>query len=245
MNNSTNRVCFVTSVDKFLGIPSHPWAYWISERISDLYQGNQLTSDVVITKQGLKSSDDKTFFRYWVEVDYNKIDYTLQGLKWVPLNKGGTQKWYGDNWYVINWEDDGKEIKDYAKKLYGCVTRTITSMDYYFKECLTWPQITSNPNFRYIPNGFIFNAAGPSMFVDDSSLLYVLGFLNTKIVSVLTRVLNPTVNLCVTDLLKIPFLYQDKKKTLIEDTVQENIKFAKEDWDSFETSWDFKKHPLI
>ena len=118
-------------------------------------------------------------------------------------------------------------------------------MDYYFKECLTWPQITSNPNFRYIPNGFIFNAAGPSMFVDDSSLLYVLGFLNTKIVSTLTRVLNPTVNLCVTVLLKIPFLYQDKKKTLIEDTVQENIKFAKEDWDSFETSWDFKKHPLI
>ena len=196
---------FVAQQDNFSKIPGAPVAYWVSKQVTSLYENSTLLGKNVETKQGLKSSDDKRFFRYWIEVDYRKIDFSIRNkydaehskLKWVPLNKGGSLKWFGDNWYVINWENNGEEIKEYAKSLYKSVTRTITSIDYYFQKCITWPQITSSPHYRSINEGFIFNAAGPSMFVPENLYLYVLGFLNTPIIQSLTSVLNPTVNLTV------------------------------------------------
>lgn len=249
----TKSFCYNVGRDDFEKIPGSPVAYWVSEQLLWLYSNADLLGKTVETKQGLKSSDDKRFFRYWVEVDYTKIDYNIKNkydaansrLKWVPLNKGGSLKWFGENWYVINWERDGEEIKGYAKKLYNSVTRTITSIDYYFKKCITWPQITSSPRFRSIDEGFIFNAAGPSMFVPDDLYLYILGFLNTPIVKTLTSVLNPTVNLCVTDMLNIPFIVSESKKNQIEFLVSENLAFAKQDWDAFETSWGFSHHPIV
>ena len=245
--------CYYSSQNNLKSIPGHPISYWVSDVTLSLYNNEKLLSEYVITKQGLKSSDDKRFFRLWFEVNNKKIDYEIKKredannskLKWIPLNKGGSTKWYGDNNYVINWEHNGKEIKDYAKQLYKSVTRTITSIDYYFKKSITWPQITSSPNFRMVQPGFIFNAAGPSMFVDDEFYNYILGFLNTAIVKSLTNILNPTVNLCVTDMLNIPFIFEEGKKDTIELIVKKNCDVSKSDWDSFETSWDFKKHPLV
>lgn len=244
---------YVTGQADFDKIPGSPIAYWISPKMLSLYMNSELLGKSVETKQGLKSSDDKRFFRYWPEVNYNKIEFTIRNatqakeskLKWVPLNKGGSLKWYGENWYVVNWENDGEEIKDYAKSLYKSVTRTITSIDYYFKKCITWPQITSTPKFRAIDDGFIFNAAGPSMFVPDDKYWYLLGFLNTHIVLEITSILNPTVNLCVTDMLNIPFIVSDENKDEIESLARICYENARLDWDSFETSWDFKKHPLV
>lgn len=247
------QIKYERNMRNFSKIPGSPVAYWVSDQLLLLYRNTELLGKTVETKQGLKSSDDKRFFRYWIEVNHTKIDYSIRNkndaaiskLKWIPLNKGGSLKWFGENWYVVNWENDGEKIKEYAKKLYNSVTRTITSIDYYFKKCITWPQITSSPCFRAIDEGFIFNAAGPSMFVSDELYLYVLGFLNTPIVKMLTSVLNPTVNLCVTDMLNIPFIVSTSRKQDIDFWVSENITHAKNDWDSFETSWDFKKHPLI
>lgn len=244
---------YQTKIESFRKIPGNPIVYWMSKQVMTIYDSFNLLKSKVETKQGLKSSDDKRFFRYWVEVDYSKIDFTIKNnheaaisrLKWIPLNKGGTSKWYGDNWYVINWEKDGKEIKEYAKSLYNSVTRTITSMDYYFRKCISWPQITSSPKFRMIPSGFIFNAAGPSMFVEEESFTYILGFLNTPIVGNLTSMLNPTVNLCVTDMLNIPLCDDFENKNIISTNVSINCSLAKTDWDSFETSWDFTVHPLV
>ena len=234
-------------------IPGNPLVYWASSRIIALYSKNNLLNSVVTTKQGLKSSDDKRFFKLWYEVIFNKIGFGYTNAtearesnkKWIPLNKGGTQKWYGDYNYLVNWENDGEEIKAYAKKLYNSVTRTITSIDYYFKKCITWPQITSSPSFRMVDNGFIFNAAGPSMFINDNDFIYILGLLNTKIVKNITSMLNPTVNLCVTDMLNIPFIMSEKNKCYVEQLTEESILLAHTDWDSFETSWDFKVHPLV
>ena len=252
--DKVSSIRFETSAENFSKIPGSPVAYWVSYRIVQIYAQEKLLREIVDTKQGLKSSDDKRFFRFWTEVPVSSIDSSIHSIneaklsqkKWVPLNKGGTQRWFGDNWYVINWENDGFEIKAYAKSLYNSVTRTITSMDYYFRESITWPQITSSANFRYLPAGFIFNAAGPSMFCNSEKYkCYILGLLNTKIVRVLTAVLNPTVNLVVTDLLNIPFIGDERSNQAVSVTVQENVSLARSDWDSFETSWDFKCHPLI
>lgn len=237
----------------FNDIPGAPVVYWASSVMLGLYHNSEMLGRSVQTKQGLKSSDDKRFFRYWVEVDYNKIDFcaksveqaAVSAMKWFPLNKGGTQKWYGDNWYVINWENDGEEIKGYAKSLYKSVTRTITSIDFYFRKCITWPQITSSPRFRSISEGFIFNAAGPSMFAPEHIYWYLLGFLNTPIVQEATSMLNPTVNLCVTDMLNVPFIVSNRYFNVVTDYVSEAYKAARTDWDSYETSWDFKRNPLI
>lgn len=244
---------YVAEQDNFSKIPGSPVAYWVSEQVRTLYAGEQLIGQVATTKQGLKSSDDKRFFRYWPEVGLGKIEFDVKSVeeaqkskkKWFLLNKGGNRKWYGDNWYVVNWETDGKEIKEYAKSLYHSVTRTITSIDYYFRKCITWPQITSSPSFRAIKEGFIFNAAGPSMFVDEKLYKYLLGFLNTPIVQELTKILNPTVNLCVTDMLNVPLIISKENFENVEVTVDECYEYAKSDWDSFETSWDFAEHPLV
>lgn len=244
---------YIAGQTDFNAIPGAPVAYWASKRILSLYREMPLIGKSVETKQGLKSSDDKRFFRYWVETDFAKIDFTIRNatdaanscLKWVPLNKGGSLKWYGENWYVVNWENDGREIKDYAKSLYKSVTRTITSIDYYFRKCITWPQITSTPRFRAIDDGFIFNAAGPSMFVPDELYWYLLGFLNTPIVQEITSILNPTVNLCVTDMLNIPLIISAEHKEQVENLVMTCYQLAHDDWDSFETSWDFAEHPMV
>lgn len=165
--------------------------------------------------------------------------------KWFPLNKGGHLKWYGDYWHLINWENDGNEIKEYARTLYKSATRTITSIDYYFKESISWPKITSDPVFRMIPVGFIFSDAGSAMFYDQSIRNYLLGFLNSAIVTPLTKMLNPTVNLGVGDMLKIPFILEASKKEIVDKIVESNIQISKADWDAFETSWDFRHHPLL
>lgn len=244
---------YYTSMTQFDKIVGSPISYWASDRVYDLFETQKLLKDFVETKQGLKSSDDNRFFRLWTEVEYPKIELNAKNAieaksstkKWFLLNKGGRFKWYGDYWHLINWENDGEEIKGFAKEKYKSVTRTITSIDYYFREAISWPKITSSPVFREIPEGYIFSDAGSAMFYDPSIKLYLLGFLNTCIVTPLTRILNPTINLGVGDMLNIPFIYDSSQKEAIESLVSENIEIAKCDWDSFEISRDYKRNPLI
>lgn len=241
------------STDTFEKIEGKPIAFWGNKKIYDLFCNRPLLREFVVTKQGLKSSDDKRFFRYWTEVNWKNIESmayskemaTNSSKKWFPLNKGGHVKWYGDYFHVINWENDGYEIKKYASELYKTPSRTITSVDYYFKESISWPKITSSPIFRIIPQGSIFSDAGSAMFYDENLRYYLLGFLNTKIVTILTKMLNPTVNLGVGDMLKIPFVLEPLQENRIDYMVKNNIESSKVDWDSFETSWDFKTHPLV
>ena len=193
LNDTTSR--YSVSTDQFEAIEGKPMAYWGTPKIYDLFLNKPLLREYIETKQGLKSSDDKRFFRYWPEVNYTKIEFKAYSheaaqvslKKWFPLNKGGHLKWYGDYWHLINWENDGQEIKDYARKLYKSPTRTITSIDYYFRESISWPKITSEPVFRVIPNGSIFSDAGSAMFYEESLRNYLLGFLNTAIVAPLTK----------------------------------------------------------
>lgn len=171
--------------------------------------------------------------------DYIHAMYT--GKKWFPCNKGGAfRKWYGNNEYIVNWQNNGKEMKDFS----GSVIR---NPNYYFQQGGTWSTLSSSSfSMRYSPKGFIFESKGSVCFAnDDGYLNYIIGFLNTIIVKELLLVLSPTLDYHEGPLSRVPVIVSDKLKETVDDIVSENIVSSKEDWDSFETSWDFKKHPLI
>ena len=205
---------------------------------------------------GLQTSDNKRFVRLWTEVPYKKIAFHTKTLndtktnnkKWYPYNKGGLyRKWYGNNEYVVNWENDGKEIKEYNKYLNSTRESSIgiANTQYYFKRGITWTFISIDVGVRYFEEGYIFDVAGCSLFLDEKYLKYILGLMCSKLMNVFLQILNPTMNVQVGNICDIPVIYDKSKKEKIEKIVEECVFQAERDWDSFETSWDFEIHPLI
>lgn len=190
------------------------------------------------------------FLRLWHEISIKDIGFhstdfinaLWSGMKWFPYNKGGAfRKWYGNQDYVINWHKDGYEIKKFGH----LVPR---SMTYMFFESISWSKISSGDvSFRCFPNGFMFDVAGLSMFMKETnkSNKYLLGSLNSSCSKYFLKALSPTLNYETGQISSLPIIINQDKREIIEDIVDENINKSKEDWDSFETSWDFKKHPLI
>ena len=204
-------------------------------------------------RQGMATSDNDRFLRLWFEVENSKVGYDYSdsvqakdsSLRWFPYNKGGQyRKWYGNNDYLVDWADDGFEVKKLAASLYKSYTRTIKNMPYYFKAGLTW-SLTNSSAFgaRVRPKGSIFDVNGMSLFADNGSL-YILGFLCSIVVNALLKVINPTWASQAGDIAKLPFIYSESDNMTIEEIVQRNISLSRADWDAFETSWDFKRHPL-
>ena len=232
--------------NNFSKIPGSPIAYWVSKQYFDCF-AQQKISDVASPKKGLDTADNERFVRYWFELSINKIGFQLNhdsakksNYKWFPLNSGGAfRKWYGNFEKVINWENDGVEIRNYSKAY-------VRARDFYFNEGLSWTKIGSSKfGIRYAPKGLIFDSAGQSIFSFKENLFYILGFLCTNIASNMLRMLNPTLNYQVGDIANIPIIIDETLKTNVNNIVKENIALSKSDWDSFETSWDFTKHPLI
>ena len=241
--------------NNFLSIPGNPVCYWLSSKVISVFENNPLVGDVSNTRQGLKTSDDKRFVRLFFEVDDSKVAKNIKTLeeaansekKWFWLNKGGQMKWYGNNVFLINWENDGKEVKDYAVQVAGSYSKNITAIDAYFKHCISWPQISiSHPSFRYMPDGYIFASAGPSLFIDDEKQKwYMLGLLNSSVTQSILDAINPTINFGVSDILKVPYIYDENRCDEINALVKRAIEIATDSWNSYEISWDFKRHPLI
>ena len=234
--------------ENFSKIPGAPVAYWISENFYHTFDTKKI-DDYASTNNGFTTGDNNKFLRLWFEVNNHKIDYnnpTLEALKnntakWFPYNKGGEfRKWYGNNEYVINWENEGKEIKEYGH----LVPR---SMKYQFRESVTWNKITSGTNgFRYKPTGNMFDVGGLSMFAHShDDLLYLMAICNSVYVKKVLEIISPTLNCETGHVSSIPVIIDEKAKSSIENIVEENITLSKSDWDSFETSWNFKRHPLI
>lgn len=247
-----NPVIFRKKIDDLKNIKGFPIAYWLPNDIVKLYKEEQTIEDVAETKQGLKSSNDSLFFRLWFEVNYNKVCREFyskdkrENYKWFPLSKGGKSRWYGDIDNVINWENDGKDIKEYAISKYNSVTRTITSIDYYFRKCIAWNQIsTTKPNFKSFDNGFIFCSASPSLFCNEKDYYYILALLNCRVSETIIRALNPTINFGVGDILKAIYIYDENNYEKITQLAKRNIELSKDNWNMFETSWDFKVNPLL
>ncbi|BEO98626.1 BREX-1 system adenine-specific DNA-methyltransferase PglX [Fusobacterium nucleatum] len=238
----------------FEKIPGSPIAYWVSNRILSIFEKMQNLKKDGDTRQGMATSDNNRFLRLWNEVNYNKIGYNMTNSqealeskkKWFPYNKGGEfRKWYGNQEYLVNWENDGYEIKNYAESLYKSVTRTIKSISEYFKTSISWSKISSgNIAFRYYPKGFIFDVAGCSIFYKDENIMkYHFGLLNSKIAKTCLKVISPTLNYEAGQIAILPVL--EKSSNNILRLIETIISISKEEWDSRETSWDFEKLSLI
>ena len=244
------------TIESFKRIPSSPVAYWASTGILEAFKNGQKLKTVGDTRQGMATSDNNRFLRLWFEVDGDRIGFSCKNAsealesrkKWFPYNKGGAyRKWYGNCDYVINYENDGQEVKGYAASLYKSATRTIKSISEYFKPCLSWSKVTTvDSAFRYFPEGFIFDVAGCCIFyTDKKEMLYHFGFLNSKICKIILSIISPTMNYEAGHIASMPIVYSEEFQDRIVQLVEENIHLAQIDWDSFENSWAFKKHPMI
>ena len=232
----------------FSKIPGSPIAYWVSETIIEAFQKMSI-GDYGYPKQGFATGDNNRFLRLWHEVNFKKVNFSCTSLeesntasyKWYPCNKGGEfRRWYGNNYYLANWENDGREMRNFK----GSVIR---NPQFYFRRGITWSSLSSGGlSMRYSPKGFIFESKGSVCFLkDDINLKYLLGLTNSKIVDEMLLILSPTLDYHEGPMSKVPVIMEENKKNLIDSIVEENVSFGKQDWDSFETSWDFKKHPLV
>ena len=256
INEKKNECWYKTNTENFKKIPGSPIVYWASESYFNIFKESAILKTDGDTRQGMATSDNNRFLRYWYEVENKKLGFNMKNAeealksqkKWFPYNKGGYfRKWYGNMDYVINYENDGYEVKEYAKSLYNSVTRTIKSISEYFKESISWSKISSGSiAFRYYPNGFIFDVAGCCIFYKDKKTMYYQNaFLNTNVAGSILSMISPTLNYEAGHIAILPIIKDEKNLDNIIELVKENIKISKDDWDSFETSWDFVKHPLL
>ena len=245
--NDKNNI-FYKSQSIFNSIPTTPFVYWVSNKIIGNFMDKLKIKDLCDLKQGLATGDNNRFVRFWYEVEWNIIGFNIKdssetinsNLKWFPYNKGGNfRKWYGNNEYVINWENNGYELKNYERSV-------LRNKDYYFKEGITYSLFGfENFGVRYKDYGFIFDVSGSSIFVKKDYLYYILSFLASNVAFLYLSTLAPTVNFQVGNISNLPLIIDSKRVPLIEEIAKKNIHIAKEDWDNSEVSWDFKKHPFL
>lgn len=239
---------YETDQTNFSKIPGSPIAYWVSGNILNAFEKGML-ADYADTKQGFATGDNNRFLKFWHEIAWNKVGIDCDTneeakesrKKWFPANKGGSyRRWYGNNYYVANWENDGQEMKAFS----GSVIR---NPQYYFRQGITWSSLSSaGVSMRFSPKGFLFESKGSMCyFKNDDNLLYILALMNTKIVDKMLLILAPTLDYHEGPMSKVPTVIDVDKKDLVGDISKNNITIAKNNWDSYETSWDFKRNPLV
>ena len=251
-NEDGNRIYYPNVSQKnFEKIPGGPVGYWVSPKIQEIFASNLALSEVVKPLTGLQTSDNARFLRLWFEVCQSRIGFGFKNAasaarsqkKWFYYNKGGTtRKWFGNHELVINWFNDGKEIKS----IKGPVIR---NPDYYFKQSISW-SLTSSIGcaFRYNPDAAIFDVNGMSMFpYNEDSTFYLLAIINTKVYRTFAKLINPTLALQCGDVIKFPYpIKMDLNKQFnIGEIGKCNYNISRADWDAHETSWDFQRNELL
>lgn len=234
---------YIFSNTNFFNIPNFPVAYWLSENTIDMFIKCPKLGELGKASEGVKTGNNEKFLRLWFEVDKNKFSFgkNILNYKWFPHHKGGEfRKWYGNNDWVINWENDGKEIK--ASKNSGLQGKSM-----YFKKVLSWSKITTKEiSIRCLPENSLFDSGSPSYYSNEK-YYYIFGFLNSKVGGYLLKSINPSMNYQVGNIESLPLvlLQEPSKENLINSLVNESIEISKNDWDLFETSWQFRKHPFF
>lgn len=232
----------------FNKIPGNPIAFWSSAGTTKVFEKAILLGNLADPKQGMATADNNRFVRCWFEVLNNNIgfgttdrnDAKNKKSKWFPYNNGGGyRKWYGNNIDVVNWENDGKELREFPNSV-------IRNPDYYFKKGITWNAITSSKlSLRAFEEGFLFSNAGMAIFEGSTPLDLLIAYLNSNVVQYLLSFVSNTLNFNQGDIIKAPIIINKKYTDTIVSLSRENIKISKEDWDSSEISWDFTTHPLL
>ncbi len=257
-----NRECgwFYKANQKDFGkIPGSLIAYWVSDKIRNLFE-NKLFKEYGNSCIGMRTGDNLHFLRYWYEITINNMGVGYlsshaakeMSTKWIPYCKGGSfRRWYGNNDYVVNWENDGYEIKENTRKIYPQLGDNlgwkISNESFYFKSGLTWSGVAASIfGVRYYPDGMIFDSGANSYFVDKKEhSLYFAGLLNSIIINNLIKIINPTINTGSGVIAVLPALIDDDYIESINILVDKNIALSTKDWDSRETSWDFQQNELI
>ena len=245
---------YEASANDFKRIKGHPIAFWASEEMLNAFENYPTISEIAPPKQGLATANNDLYLKLWFEPLFSKIGVGMHncseaqksGYKWFPYNKGGAfRRWYGNRDYVVNWENDGEEIKNF-KDEHGKIRSRPQNTAYYFRQGITWSDITSASfSGRFTEAGFIFDIKGSSGFPNNSEIYYVLGFLNSSVSQKCIKILNPTITTQVGDMSRIPVEVKGYYKESVDSKVEDAIQLSQRDWDSFETSWDYKKHPLL
>lgn len=248
------------STDAFKSIPGTPIAYWASSSLIDSFQKEKI-SDFGFAGIGMRTGDNARFLRYWTEVSRARIGIGIRsrqeqissGAKWIPYNKGGEfRKWFGNNDYVVNWLHDGEEIKANTRLTYpelgDDLGWKISNESYYYRPGITWTGVTSGAySCRSYGDGFIFDSGANGLFAyDESNSLYLAAFLNSWIANYVLQILNPTLNCGAGTVRAVPLLRSTSVLELrVKRIAKECIEAAANDWDAFEHSWNFMRHPLV
>lgn len=229
-------------------IPDAPIGYWVSPKIQEIFTSNLALSAVCSPTQGLATADNARFLRLWFEPSYSRIGFGCENAalaarsqkKWFPTTKGGTfRRWFGNMYYVVNWENDGEELTNFK----GSVIRNRRR---YFTKCgATWSTIASGkPSFRYFDKSWLFETKGSVCFPEDEKKNnIIMGYLNSPLVSAFLQTLAPTLDYHEGPMGRIP--YMDVEDSNISNIVEQNIALSKQDWDAHETSWDFQRNELL
>ena len=252
-NNRLKRV----AQDEFKKIPGSPVAYWVSERVREVFEKGTLLGKLVDAKQGLATADNDQFLRRWYEVDQGKCSYhsksrdaaAQSGKKWFPYNKGGEfRKWYGNQEYLVNWEHDGRAIRAFGTENGGRARSVLRNTKFYFLPSVTWSFVSSSYfGVRYSDVGAVFDVGGSSAFPSECDHLWVTGFLCSKQVYEFMRVMNPTLNFQVGNVAALPVLREPihNHQSAIEKVVRLLILHTGTDWNAYERSWDFESLPIL
>jgi hypothetical protein len=238
---------YFANQDNFAKIPGSPVAYWASEAILSAYTRGKLIGNIADVKIGMGTGKNDIFVREWWEIFYNQIDFSLQSIqdlekssgRYFPYNKGGEFRlWFG-NLQEVLWFD--KAGRDYMNTMSG--HRENGGRDFYCKEGLTWSFISSSKfGIRCMPTGCFFDVAGSTLFSKTDNK-YILGFLASCVCFEILSILNPTLNYQAGNIKSLPLL--TGRESEVDDLVEKNVTTSRTDWDAFETSWDFKRHPLV
>ena len=246
---------YILKQEELFKIPGVPLAYWVSHAFREIF-ANPPLSEYFQTRLGLSTANNDRFLRNWHEVAIGNAGFDITNrkhaqesqLKWFPYEKGGAfRKWYGNHDFLVNWKNDGDEIRNFGKEE-GRIRSHNYNLDFIFKEGITWSDVTSGTNaFRYMPQGFLFDGRGSSGFVRDRKLLNrIFGFLNSRISTYAISAINPTVAINVGEIAKLPFPeLTHGAETQTDHNVRLLIDVHRNNWDSYETSWDFTSLPLL
>lgn len=254
----TNR--YTAQQSNFSRIPGSPVAYWVSDVLPDIYSSANKLKTLGRVTLGMRTGDNERFLRLWHEISRQKFCYSALSARtaqescarWFPYNKGGEfRKWYGNTENVVNWENNGFEIKENTRRVYphlgDNLSWKITSEDKYFTKGIAWSRISSTYfGVRLCDSNLIFDTNAPMFFPNcEDWLEYIAGFMCSKIASKILQILNPTLTFQVVDVGNLPIVLNKQHRAQVKQIVIDCVHLSKVDWDSYETSWDFQRHPLV
>jgi hypothetical protein len=238
---------YVAKQEDFEKIPGNPIAYWVSDRFKEIFEKSKQLGKISEIFQGMITGNNENFLKLWFEINHKTIGLHINieeninviNQYWIPYNKGGEfRRWYGNHEFVLNWQNRGRDL----------TRNRIKNKHLWLKKGINWSFISSSYfSVRYFDDGYFFDVSSSSLFPGDNKLKYITGFLNTKLSSFFLNILAPTINFQVEDLINIPIIFStyESTKQKIDKLTQECIDISKEDWDSRETSWDFRTNELV